>query len=144
MKLHDDSTLNPAEYICVFGDVGIDNDALDRTFRLEDGLFMSMLSCDLVQTKNLNAARTAIAQKLHIQLDDGNVRVDNKQLIVCLFLLNISPFFHVFACASLHVLANDLTFSRMLHEGVPVSTCHLSSSVSDGGLARSTAVLVSM
>ena len=57
--------------------MGIDNDDLDQPFQLEDGLFMSMLSCDLVQTKNLAAERSAIAERLGILLDDNKVRVQS-------------------------------------------------------------------
>lgn len=40
-------------YTYVVGDTGIDNDDLDQEFGLEEGLFMSMMNCDLIQTKNL-------------------------------------------------------------------------------------------
>ena len=65
LLLQEDSNLNPQEllpqYMCLSGDTGIDNDDLDQPFKLDDTMFMSMLSCDIVQTKNLAAERRARA-----------------------------------------------------------------------------------
>lgn len=48
VQLHEDGDLNilPTQFTCVLGDTGIDNDDLDQPFQLEEGLFMSMLSCE--------------------------------------------------------------------------------------------------
>ena len=58
--------------------MAIGGDDLDQPLQLEEGLFMSMLSCDLVQTKNLAGERSAIAERLGIQLETDKVRVENK------------------------------------------------------------------
>jgi hypothetical protein len=77
--LHEDCTLDPQrllpQYMCISGDNGIDNDELDQAFRLDDAMFMSMLSCDIVQTKNLATERRAIAARMGVQLDDDKIRV---------------------------------------------------------------------
>jgi hypothetical protein len=79
LVLHEDCKLDYRQllpqYMCISGDAGIDNDELDQPFRLDDAMFMSMLSCDLVQTKNLAAERRAIADRMGVQLDDDRVRV---------------------------------------------------------------------
>ena len=80
IQLHEDSVLNPPmllpQFTCIFGDGRFDNDNLDQPFQLEEGLFMSMLSCDLVQTKNLAAEQSAIAHRLRITLEQDKVRVE--------------------------------------------------------------------
>ena len=77
--LHENSNLNPEEmlpqYMCLSGDTGIDNDNLDQPFGLDDAIFMSMLSCELVQTKKMAGERSAIAERLGVKLDDDRVRV---------------------------------------------------------------------
>jgi hypothetical protein len=80
LKLHGDSDLNPPkllpQYVFLFGEGGIDDDDdLDQTFQIEDGLFLSMTSCDLVQTKNLSVERKAIAERLGIILEHDRVGV---------------------------------------------------------------------
>jgi hypothetical protein len=80
LQLHVGSDLNPPkllpQYAFMFGEGGIDNDDLDQPFEIQDGLFMSMVSCDLVQTKNLAADRRAIAERLEIVLGNDKVRVE--------------------------------------------------------------------
>ena len=63
------------QYMCLSGDTGIDNDNLDQPFGLDDTIFMSMLSCELVQTKKMAGERSAIAERLGVKLDDDRVRV---------------------------------------------------------------------
>ena len=81
LKLHEDSDLHPpvelSQYICRLGTGGVDGEDLDQVFQLEDGLFMAMMRCDLVQTKNLAAERAEYAKRLGIQLVEGKTRVDN-------------------------------------------------------------------
>ena len=79
LLLHEDCKLDYQrllpQYMCISGDTGIDNDDLDQAFRLDDAMFMSMLSCDIVQTKNLADERRAIAERMGVKLDDDRVRV---------------------------------------------------------------------
>jgi hypothetical protein len=80
LQLYKDSTLSPSillsQYACILGDMGIDNDDLDQPFELHDGLFMSMMSCDLIQTKNLAIERRTIADQLGILLKHDKARVE--------------------------------------------------------------------
>lgn len=81
LKLHDDGDLHPpvelSQYTCHLGAGDIDADSLDQPFELQDALFMSLLRCDLIQTKNLAAERAEYAKRLGIQLVEGKTRVDN-------------------------------------------------------------------
>lgn len=77
---HEDSTLDVPKflprYTCVLGEVGIDNDNLDQSLKLTEAMFMSMLSCDLIQTKNLAGERGGLAKRIGIALENDNVMVE--------------------------------------------------------------------
>ena len=72
IRLHEDADLDPTKempHTYLLGDTEIDSDNLNQEFRLEDAMFMVMLSCDLVQTKNLATKRATIAGRLGISVD---------------------------------------------------------------------------
>ena len=79
LKVHDDSDLHPpvelSQYECRIDAGGVDQDDLDQPFELQDALFMALLRCDLVQTKNLARERAECAGRLGLQLVDGDARV---------------------------------------------------------------------
>lgn len=78
IQLHEDSEIIPGEILPQYKHVcadNIDGDQLDQDFCIEQGLFMSMLQCTLVRTKNLAAQRAAFAERLGIALSKNEVYV---------------------------------------------------------------------
>ena len=80
VQLDEDSDINPADMLpqhtTVMAGVLEGDDKLDQPFGIEEGLFMSMLSCDLVQTKNLADVRSSFARRLGIKLEPDRVIVN--------------------------------------------------------------------
>ena len=84
IQMYEDSDLEPreilAQYACIVGDGGFDsNDELDQPFQIDNGLFLSMLSCDLIQTKNLAVERGTIAKRNGIQLQSDKIVVEKSK-----------------------------------------------------------------
>lgn len=70
MKLFEDSDFDPfscTQFITVVGETEVGG--LDQEFHLEDGLYISMLTADVMLTKNLKEQKEEMAKQLNLSFN---------------------------------------------------------------------------